>query len=87
MDIFKNVFKGSLSSILVVAGVALVAPIALPVVASMARPIFKGIIKGGMALMDTMQEFVAETGEQISDLVAEAKAERAAAASAATDRS
>jgi hypothetical protein len=78
MNFLKDVFKGSMSSILVVAGVAVLAPIALPALAAVARPLVKGIIKGGMALADTMQEFVAEAGEQISDLVAEARAERAA---------
>jgi hypothetical protein len=80
MDFFKNAFKGSLTNILVVAGVALVAPVVLPVVLSIARPVVKGIIKGGMALADKAQELVAETGEQVSDLMAEARAERAAAA-------
>lgn len=80
MSIFKEALKGSLSSILVVAGVAVIAPIVLPAVAAMARPVFRGLIKGGMALADTVQEYAAEAGEQISDLVAEAKAERAAAA-------
>ena len=77
MDL-KDLFKGSLTNILVVAGVALLAPMVLPVVVSMARPIVKGVIKGGMALADKAQELVAETGEQISDIMAEAKAERAA---------
>jgi hypothetical protein len=77
MDL-KDLFKGSLANILVVAGVALVAPVVLPVVLNMARPIVKGVIKGGMALADKAQELVAETGEQISDIMAEAKAERAA---------
>jgi hypothetical protein len=71
-------FKGSLTNILVVAGVALVAPVILPVVINMARPIVKGVIKGGMALADKAQELVAETGEQLSDIMAEARAERAA---------
>jgi hypothetical protein len=78
MDFLKNAFKGSLTNILVIAGVALVAPVVLPVVMSMARPIVKGVIKGGMALADKAQELVAETGEQISDIMAEARAERAA---------
>jgi hypothetical protein len=77
MDL-RDLFKGSLTNILVVAGVAMIAPVVLPVVVSMARPIVKGVIKGGMALADKAQELVAETGEQISDIMAEAKAERAA---------
>ena len=78
MDFLKDAFKGSLTNILVVAGVALVAPVILPVVINMARPIVKGVIKGGMALADKAQELVAETGEQLSDIMAEARAERAA---------
>lgn len=77
MDFLKNAFKGSLTNILVVAGVAMVAPVILPVVMTMARPVVKGIIKGGMALADKAQELVAETGEQFSDIMAEARAERA----------
>ena len=39
------------------------------------RPMAKELIKGGLVAVDTVAEFVAETGEQIKDLVAEAKAE------------
>ena len=52
MDFLEACVKGSLTSILVVAGVAMVAPVILPVVISMARPIVKGVIKGGMALAE-----------------------------------
>ena len=73
-----DLFKGSVTNILVVAGVAMIAPVVLPVVVTMARPVVKGVIKGGIALADKAQELVAETGEQISDIMAEARAERAA---------
>ena len=86
MDFLKNAFKGSLTNILIVAGVAMVAPVVLPAVLSMARPVVKGLIKGGMALADKAQEFVAETGEQISDLMAEVKVERAAGVENPTDK-
>lgn len=85
MDFLKNAFKGSLTNILIVAGVAMVAPVVLPAVLSMARPVVKGLIKGGMALADKAQEFVAETGEQISDLMAEVRVERAAGAETPAD--
>ena len=39
------------------------------------RPMAKELIKGGIVAIDAFSEFVAETGEQIKDLVAEAKAE------------
>ncbi len=86
MDFLKNAFKGSLTNILIVAGVAMLAPVVLPVVVNMARPVVKGLIKGGMALADKAQEFVAETGEQISDLMAEVRVERAAGAENPADK-
>jgi hypothetical protein len=46
------------------------------------RPLAKTLIKGYLVLSDMAKEFAAETGEQISDLVAEVKAEREAAVAA-----
>ena len=78
MNFLIDAFKGSLTNILVVVGVAILVPVVLPVVVTMARPVVKGLIKGGMALADKAQEFVAGTGEPVSDLMAEVRAERAA---------
>jgi hypothetical protein len=77
------VLSGWAPSILVGVGVALVAPILVPAAATGVRPLAKTLIKGGLAVAETVQEFVAEAGEQLSDLVAEAQAERAAHAAAA----
>ena len=38
----------------------------------------KGLIKGSLSLADSLQEVIAEGSEQLSDLIAEVKAERAA---------
>ena len=35
----------------------------------------KGAVKGAFTVVDTVKEFTASTGEQVSDLYAEAKAE------------
>jgi hypothetical protein len=43
------------------------------------RPLAKELIKNGLVAIDAVTEFVAETGEQIKDLVAEAKADLACA--------
>jgi len=43
------------------------------------RPMAKELIKGGLVAIDAVTEFVAETGEQFKDLVAEAKSELASA--------
>jgi hypothetical protein len=88
MALMNDGLKGAVPSILVVLGVAMAAPIVLPAVAAVSRPLAKTLIKGYLVLADTIKEFAAEAGEQVSDLVAEVKAERetpveAAAAGAA----
>ena len=80
MAITDNGLKGAVPSILVVLGVVLAAPIVLPAVAAVSRPLAKTLINGYLTLSDMAKEYAAEAGEQISDLVAEVKAERGAAA-------
>lgn len=88
MALFDDGLKGSTGSILVILGAALAAPIILPAVASVSRPLAKTLIRGYLALADTIKEFAAEAQEQVSDLMAEVQAERTApmagAATAAT---
>jgi hypothetical protein len=80
MAISDNGLKGAVPSILVVLGVVLAAPIVLPAVAAVSRPLAKTLIRGYLTLSDMAKEFSAGAGEQISDLVAEVKAERDTAA-------
>ncbi|MCA9453440.1 MAG: DUF5132 domain-containing protein [Nitrospiraceae bacterium] len=54
---------------------ALAAPSLVSGVISGARALTKGVIKGGMAAFTATSELVAESGEHIQDLVAEAKSE------------
>lgn len=77
MALFDDGLKGAVPSILVILGVAIAAPIVLPAVAAVSRPLAKTLIKGYLALADTVKEYAAEAAEQISDLVAECQAERA----------
>ena len=46
-------------------------------IGSALRPLAKELIKGGIYLYDTASELVSESGEQLKDLVAEAKADLA----------
>ncbi|MGA8573698.1 MAG: DUF5132 domain-containing protein [Desulfobaccales bacterium] len=82
MAVMDNGLKGAVPSILVVLGVALAAPIVLPAVAAVSRPLAKTLIRGYLTLSDMAKEFAAEAGEQISDLMAEVQSERAATATA-----
>lgn len=78
MALMDDGLKGAVPSILMVLGVAMAAPIVLPAVAAVSRPLAKTLIKGYLVLADTIKEFAAEAGEQVCDLMAEVKAERAA---------
>ena len=71
-DFFKsNMGKGIAIGI----GVAVLAPLILPTVARAARPMARAAIKSGLLLFEKGQETVAELGEVIDDLLAEAQAE------------
>ena len=56
-------------------GVTVLAAVLLPAVGYAVRPLVKGVVKTGLIVKDMAVGFVEETGEQVSDLVAEAKAE------------
>ncbi len=78
MAALDDLFSGWGTTVLIGLGVALAAPTLLPTVGAIIRPVAKGLIKGGLYIADSLQELVAEGSEQISDLVAEVKAEHAA---------
>lgn len=79
-----DLFKGNvITGLAVGVGVAILAPVVLPVVAAVVRPLAKSAIKTGIILYEQGLETVAELGEVVDDLVAEAKAEIATAAAPA----
>ena len=76
MALFDNGFKGNIISGLAIGvGTAILAPVIIPVLASIVKPLTKAAIKGGIALYDKNKEIIAEAKEVIEDLVAEAKSE------------
>lgn len=78
MALFDNGLKGNiLGGLAIGIGAAVLAPAVMPVVASIVKPLAKAAIKGGIILYEKGREIVAETGEMIEDIVAEAKAEMA----------
>lgn len=64
-------FGDSLGGLAVGIGAALAAPLVIPAF----RPVAKQLIKAGIYVGEQAQVWVAETGEQWQDLVAEARAE------------
>lgn len=56
-------------------GAVVLAPVVIPALSRTLRPAAKNAIKGYLALSDRARHWMAETGEQWQDLVAEAKSE------------
>lgn len=76
MALFDDIIKGNLATGIVLGlGGLILAPIALPVVATIAKPLAKAAIKGGLIMLEKTKETVAEMSEVAEDLVAEARAE------------
>jgi hypothetical protein len=69
--------NGLTTGLLVGIGAAIVAPAVFPALATVAKPLVKGAIKVGVSLYDKGNEALAEVGEVLEDLVAEAKSEMA----------
>ncbi|KOP27533.1 DUF5132 domain-containing protein [Pelatocladus sp. BLCC-F211] len=58
-------------------GAVILAPVVIPVVAGVGKPIAKSLIKGGLVLYEKSKGAFAELGESWEDMVAEARAELA----------
>ena len=65
----------SMGSLAVGAGVVLLAPVVIPVIGAVVKPLAKAVIKGGIMAYEGAKVSIAETKETIEDLAAEAKAE------------
>jgi len=80
MAILEDIPKGGLSAVLVGLGTVIVAPIVIPAVGSALRPFAQTLVKGGVMMYDMLKESVAEAGEQLNDMVAQARSELAESA-------
>lgn len=74
-DITGSLGGSLVSNVLIGAAVVVLAPVVVPAVLAGMRPVAKTLIKGGVLVYDKTREMVAEAGEQVSDIVAEARAE------------
>lgn len=57
------------------AGIVLLAPLVIPVIGAILKPVAKALIKGGLIAYESAKVSIAETRETLEDLTAEAKAE------------
>lgn len=58
-------------------GAVILAPVLIPAVAGIGKPLVKSAIKGGLVLYEKSRGALAEVGETWEDIVAEARAELA----------
>ena len=86
MALLEDVFSGWGPTVLIGVGVALVAPALIPAAGAVVRPVAKELIKGGLLVVDSVRELLAEGQEQLSDLTAEARAEYTADATTRSTR-
>jgi hypothetical protein len=75
MAISDMISKGNIWTGIAIGAGLLAAPVVIPAVASVARPLLKAVIKGGYMLYEYGREMVAEVTELTEDLFVEAKAE------------
>jgi hypothetical protein len=72
----EDMFKSNAGKIVALGlGLVILTPILLPALVRVARPSARAAIKSGMILYEKGVEVVAELGEVVEDLVAEASAE------------
>jgi hypothetical protein len=74
MKFLKGLNPGSLA---IGAGIILLAPIVIPIIGAVLKPVAKSLIKGGLIAYESAKVSLAETKETFEDLAAEAKAEMA----------
>jgi len=75
MAVFEG-WKGNiLGGLAIGIGASLLAPLVVPILAGVVKPLSKALIKGGYLLYEKGRETLAEVQEVVEDLVAEAKAE------------
>ena len=75
MALFEDLTLGSVtSSALVGLGLVVAAPLLLPVVGAVVRPVVRLAIQGGIAAYDAAATLVTTAGEEVNQIVAEARA-------------
>ena len=75
MSLLDDVMDLGFTGLFIGIGVAVLAPVVLPILSGVAKPLAKAAVKGGITLYEKGKEAVAEAGEFIEDVYAEAKAE------------
>jgi hypothetical protein len=79
--LFEDLTLGSVTSSALI-GLVVAAPVLLPMVGAVVRPVVRLALQGGIAAYDAAATLVTTAGEEVNQLVAEAVAEARPAANA-----
>jgi hypothetical protein len=79
VDLFKNNVAAGVG---LAFAAAVLAPILMPAMGRIGRPVAKSLVRGGMLMYERGREAMAVAGESVEDLMAEVRAETAATATA-----
>jgi hypothetical protein len=77
MALFEDALIGWSTGTVGGVGAVLAAPLVLPVVGSILRPVAKGLVKSYFFLADAIQDGAVQTREELGELTTEAQIERA----------
>ncbi len=71
MALFEEVLNGWGTPTLFGVGMIFVAPLLIPIVGAVVRPVAKTLIQGSLWVVDSVQALTAEDREESNDLIAE----------------
>lgn len=78
LDDLMDGLGGSIATGLAIGvGATILSPVVIPIAANVVKPLAKAAIKSGILIYEKGREMVAEAGEVVEDIIAEAKAELA----------
>jgi hypothetical protein len=80
VDLFKNNVAAGVG---LAFAAAVLAPILMPAMGRIGRPLAKSLVRGGMLMYERGREAMAVAGESVEDIMAEVRAETATAGAAA----
>jgi hypothetical protein len=75
MTLLDEVLNGWGGAALLGAGAIIAAPLLVPVLGAVIRPVAKALVQGGLWIVDSVQELAMEDGDSRGDLIEEARAE------------
>jgi len=75
MALLEEALGGWTGGALIGIGAAVVAPSIIPAAGSILRPVAKALVRGSLAVTESLRGVVAEASEHVTDLVAEVRSE------------